>query len=922
MPRKDLADYTRKRDLKTTPEPPPEAKIVRREGPLRFMVHKHSARRLHYDLRLELDGALLSWAVPKGPSADPAEKHLAVHVEDHPLDYALFEGVIPKGGYGAGPSMVWDAGTYSPDEEGYAFDDRETAEAEMRAGMEAGKLSFTLRGVKLKGSWTLVHTKEENWLLIKHRDVAVDTDHPLVAQGRSVASGLDIEELRQGEAPQRPLPADSAYSPGQMPRAKKADLKMLSPMLASSDRIPIDEQGWSFEPKLDGVRVLASLDHGRVSMSSRRGNSVTNKYPGVATAISVQPAGTLLFDGEIVAIGSDGKPSFELLQQRMNLSNAHDIAAAEQQIPVVYYVFDLLYLDGYDLAALPLGDRRELLERVLLPMANIARVQPIDLAASDAFDIAEAAGFEGIVAKRDSSRYEAGRRSGAWIKRKIVETESFLVGGFVPGQGSRSATFGGLLLGSPVAGGPLRYRGRAGSGFNDQQLTDMLEQLKRLASKESPFNGPVDIPRGTKFVRPEMTVAIEHRGYTESGMLRAPVYRGVTDEAAKPALADEPPAKPSSRRRGGTQTVTAGAGSRTTSSAADDREAAALLEQLDAKSTRSLEGTGWQLPVSNLDKALWPALGERPPVAKRDLLRYAVRAWPYAAKHLRDRLLTLSRYPNGIDGKTFYQRHWDEKRPDFVEAVTVYSDTESRDREFLMCNNLPTLLWLCQLADIEWHVSFGRATAGPDSDGHGTDFAGSAETLERSILHYPDFLVFDLDPYIYAGHERKGEEPQPNRDGYAAACEVAQTLRGMLDSLSLVAFPKSSGATGLHIYVPIRRTLDYAAVRAACNTLASELAARLPRLTTMEWDTTKRRGKVFLDANQNARHKSLAAPYSPRAKPGAPVSLPMEWDELAKTYPPDLSFDDVLQRLAKGDPWAGIFEAKHDLEALFGGIET
>ncbi|HKS91222.1 MAG TPA: hypothetical protein VJQ83_04780, partial [Tepidiformaceae bacterium] len=291
-----------------------------------------------------------------------------------------------------------------------------------------------------------------------------------------------------------------------------------------------------------------------------------------------------------------------------------------------------------------------------------------------------------------------------------------------------------------------------------------------------------------------------------------------------------------------------------------------------------------------------------------------------AAKHLRDRLLTLSRYPNGIEGKTFYQRHWDEKRPEFVEAVTVYSDTEGRDREFLMCNNLPTLLWLCQLADIEWHVSFGRTTSGPDADGQPTDFAGSPEALEQSVLNYPDFLVFDLDPYIYAGHERKGEEPQPNRDGYAAACEVAQTLRGMLDSLSLVAFPKSSGATGLHIYVPIRRNLDYAAVRAACNTLASELAARLPRLTTMEWDTTKRRGKVFLDANQNARHKSLAAPYSPRAKPGAPVSLPMGWDELAKTYPPDLSFDDVLLRVAKGDPWAGIFDAKHDLEALFGGV--
>jgi bifunctional non-homologous end joining protein LigD len=332
----------------------------------------------------------------------------------------------------------------------------------------------------------------------------------------------------------------------------------------------------------------------------------------------------------------------------------------------------------------------------------------------------------------------------------------------------------------------------------------------------------------------------------------------------------------------------------------------------------TLEAGGWHLPVTNLEKALWPVIDDRPAVTKRDLLKYAVEVWPYVGVHLRDRLVTLSRYPDGIDGKTFYQRHWDDKRPEFVETVTVYSDSDERDREFLICNNLATLLWLCQLADIEWHVSFGRARADGDATRHNTTFTGSVEAVEQSVLNYPDFLVFDLDPYIYAGHERKGQEPQPNREGYAAACEVAESLREMLDSLSLAAFPKSSGATGLHIYVPIKRTLDYAVVRAACNTLAAELATRLPKLTTMEWDTTKRRGKVFLDANQNARHKSLAVPYSPRAKPGAPVSLPMAWEELEKTYPPDLSFDDVLARLAKGgDPWAGMLDAKQDLEAIF-----
>jgi bifunctional non-homologous end joining protein LigD len=914
MPRKSLSTYTQKRDLQRSPEPPAEAKVVRREGPLRFMVHKHSARRLHYDLRLELDGVLLSWAVPKGPSSNTRDRHLAVHVEDHPLDYALFEGVIPKGGYGAGPSMVWDAGTYSPDEDGYAFDDRKAAEAAMRAGLETGKLSFTLRGVKMKGSWTLVQTKTD-WLLIKHRDAAADAGHELIAEDRSVASGLTIDELRDGVPPHRQLPSDSAYSPGQLPGSRQAPLGTFAPMLAVSDALPRDEHGWSFEPKLDGVRAIAALDHGEARISSRRGNNATRKYPGVAAAVAEQPASTAVFDGEIVAIGKDGRPSFELLQQRMNLTNVHDVAGAERDIPVTYFVFDLLYLDGYDLTRLPLDARREILRRVLLPMPSIVRVEPIDLSASEAFEIAAASGFEGIIAKRNSSPYDAGARSASWIKRKSIERESFLVGGFTPGQGSREATFGGLLIGSPTADGLLRYRGRVGSGFTDEELTAMARRLRPLVTPDSPFVEIPAIERGTQFVKPEVAVEVEHRGFTEAGILRAAVHKGLADEAPRlgmpvaarvSARAAEPMPPNPPRRSAGRDAMEAAV-------------AEALRGQLESRSARmTLEGDGWRLPVTNLDKALWPAANGREAVTKRELLCYAIRVWPYAAMHLRDRLVTLSRYPDGVGGKTFYQRHWDDKRPAFVEVATIYSETDGRDRDFLMCNNIATLLWLCQLADIEWHVSFGRASAGVDAPGLGTAFSGSMEAVETSVLNYPDFLVFDLDPYIYAGHEKKGDEPQPNRDGYAAACEVASTLRVMLESLGLVAFPKSSGATGVHIYVPIMRTLEYSVVRAACNTLAAELASRLPKLTTMEWDTTKRRGRVFLDANQNARHKSLAAPYSPRAKPHAPVSLPMAWDELAAIYPPDLSFDDVLARLAGGDPWAGIFDAKQDIEAIFG----
>ena len=300
-----------------------------------------------------------------------------------------------------------------------------------------------------------------------------------------------------------------------------------------------------------------------------------------------------------------------------------------------------------------------------------------------------------------------------------------------------------------------------------------------------------------------------------------------------------------------------------------------MLGQLEsAKQKLTLEGDGWALPVTNLDKVLWPATADRPPITKRDLLRYAITIAPLALPHLRDRPLTLLRFPNGIDGKKFYQRHWDTERPPFVDAVSVFADGENTDRNFLCCNNLPALLWLCQVADIEWHASLARTSPEPDAHGLSTTFSGSAKALEASTLNYPDFLLFDLDPYIYAGTEKRGDEPQPNRAAFEATCGIAHALKKLLDALGLESFVKTSGATGVHIYVPVERQFDYGVIRAAANTVCTELAAQRPKEVTLEWATERRTGKVFLDANQNARHKSLAAPYSPRAKPGGPVSLP------------------------------------------------
>ena len=885
-------DYRAKRDFSVTPEPEP-AEAEPGGGALVFMVHKHSATRLHYDLRLELDGVLLSWAVPKGPSSNVSDKRLAKHVEDHPLAYGGFEGVIPKGQYGAGPSLIWDAGTFSPDEGGrFYWDDRDGAQRELRDGLARGKLSVTFRGCKLKGSWTLVRTKRgvDEWLLIKHTDAFADTGRDLLEDGRSVVSGLTIAELHEGVPPHRQRSELPYAAPATLPGAKPGPLQWLAPMLATAALIPTSGgRQWSFEPKLDGIRVLAMVDRGRVELRSRGGHSISAQYPGVVADLERQPLKTAAFDGEIVAVGGDGRVSFELLQQRMNLKDAGRIAEAERAISVVYFVFDVLHVDGYDLAGAALRDRRAALARVLAPTGRVVQIATIDAEAEAAFAAAVSTGFEGIIAKREDSRYAPGRRSAAWLKRKAVERDAFVVAGFTAGEGARLDSFGGLILGEPGLHG-LVYRGRVGGGLTVAEADSLRHRLDRLVVTDSPFNAPTPDDRAATWVRAEVRILVEYLGTSSSGVLRQPVFKGVVEEQ-RPVT--PPPGPPLA--------------------AAD-----ALIGQLERAGERTtLAGDGWSLAVTNLGKTLWPGAQGEPAISKRDLLRYALTIAPLALPHLRDRPLTLLRFPNGIEAKRFYQRHWEAALPPFVETVTAFAEGERRDREWLLCNNLPTLLWLCQVADIEWHASLARVSPQPDGLALPLTFAGSEEAIDASPLNHPDFVLFDLDPYIYAGTEAPGEEPQPNPAAFAKTVEVALALKELLDSLGLTSFVKTSGATGLHVYVPIVRNLDYDSVRACASTIFAELASRRPKDVTMDWRTAKRAGKVFLDANQNARHKSLAAPYSPRAKPGGPVSLPYAWADLHDAYPGETSLLDPWWA-GRADPWGGILGAKHDLHELLG----
>lgn len=886
MPRRSLAEYEQKRDFEKTPEPSGRSADTG-EGPLIFVVHKHDARRLHYDIRLELDGVLLSFPVPKGPSATIGERRLAVRTEDHPLDYASFEGMIPRGEYGAGSSILWDAGTYSPDEEGLSFDDREEAQRQMREGLERGKLSVTFRGRKLKGSWAFVKTKE-NWLLLKHRDAAANAPVELVEDAASVVSGLTNDQMAAGQRAERRDPSPH-YAPPSLPAARKAALTTIAPMLASAGK-PIPGEGWSYEPKLDGMRVLAYLDHGTVRLISRGGIDVTRTYPGVAGALAAQPAATLVLDGEVVAVDEHGRPSFEVLQQRINLRGASEITAAERTWPVYFYAFDIVHLDGYDLSKCPLWQRREVLWRVLLPTPEVLPTAVIALPPDEAYNTAVSHGFEGIIAKRDESRYEPGKRSDSWRKRKATNVDVFVIAGWTPGKGSRGSSLGGLVLAERDANGTLHYRGRVGSGFDEATLADLRSRLDPIGGGPNPFGRKTPEGSDVTWVQPEIEVLVEYAERTSGGQLRAPVFRGF------PSAADGIAAAP--QDAGGPEVIR-------------------HLERGGASAR--LSGEGWELGVTNLDKEMWPPHEDEPAVTKRDLLVYSALAWPHARRHLEHRLLTLTRMPNGIHGKRFYQRHWSAHQPGFVETVRVFSEGDNVDKDFLLCNNLPTLLWLGQLADLEWHVGLARTDLGPDAGGATLDFDGTAERLDGSVLNRPDVLLIDLDPYIYRGDEKPGEEPKPSTHGFEAAKEAAFAVKELLDSLSLPCFVKTSGATGLHLFVPMKRTLEFDSVRAVAQALAAELVGRHSGLLTTEWESVKRRGKVFVDANQNARHKALAAAYSPRSHPGAPVSTPVTWKELPSLRLGQFTLRTTPARLESGgDPWATIRSAAVDLRERLG----
>ena len=568
-----------------------------------------------------------------------------------------------------------------------------------------------------------------------------------------------------------------------------------------------------------------------------------------------------------------------------------------QYIP--FLAIDLLHFAGVNLRAARYEARSRYLAQCLLPSTRVQLVHADDDAEA-LYQAALASGFEGIMAKRRDSPYLPGKRSGHWLKIKSTQSAEFVVGGYTKGKGAR-APLGALLLGVPEAKDRLRYVGHVGSGFDESTLAEVrrraepLKTTKCRFTEQPPLNGPAT------WIEPKLVAEVKFADWTEAGLLRAPVFLRLRDDV------DPKTVKRGANRRAAEVRPSAG-----------DTEIDQVLQQLeDKRTTFQLAVGAARIKLTHLDRVYWPAdpAFDQPALTKRDLLRYLARVSRFMLPHLADRPLTMIRMPEGIQGERFFQKHWEQARPEFAQTVKVFSESKDEKQEYLVCNDLPTLLWLGQVGTLEFHVWHSRCRPGPDAPGAGTDFSSSLAAMERSVLNCPDYLVFDIDPYIYSGKEPKGAEPELNTKAFEKGKEIAIWLRALLQSMTLEACVKTSGKTGLHVFVPIDRTLDFDAARHVCETVGRHLLRQHPKDITMDWSVNKRTGKIFIDYNMNVRGKTLNVAYSPRGVPGAPVSMPLTWEALEKAHPLDFRLTNAPARLEKtGDRWQNALRDKQSVE--------
>ncbi|MBP6377958.1 MAG: DNA ligase D [Kaistella sp.] len=819
-----LEEYNKKRDFKQTAEPKGKAAVGK--GKLKFVIQRHAASRLHYDFRLEMDGVLKSWAVPKGPSLNPEDKRLAMMVEDHPFAYRTFEGSIPEGNYGAGELEIWDEGTYEPLEKVKG----KTDDLMMQHELHTGSLKFILYGQKLKGEFALVKIKNaesgDPWLLIKHKDKFA-TDHYDAEENTDADSKVSayLESKKKSSKVSRSTTAVKSYknhAPALSGEKKLA--KYITPMLAGTAAKPFSSPDWAFEIKWDGYRAIADLRKD-ILLYSRNGISYAEKFKKIINSLKFQEQ-EMILDGELVAYDNEGKPNFQWLQRIGDHPNLN----------VIYQVFDLLWLNGHSTENLSLLQRKELLKEALVETDHIKYHDHI-LEKGEAFFMqVEKLGLEGMIAKRTDSTYSRGTRNGDWLKIKSHQSEEVLICGFTAPKGGRKK-FGSLILGR-YFGAELIFCGHTGTGFSDKMLGELYEKMKPLIVEDSPFKKIPKTNDKATWLKPELIAEIKFTELTSDHIFRHPVFLRLREDLnpedlnfkkdEKEKIAEPKPVKRATMKRDNDQ-----------------------LKKFGKQ----------EVKLTNQNKIYFPKDG----VAKGDVIAYYQSISKYILPHLKDRPQSMNRFPNGIEGMSFYQKDASDEIPDWIETQKVFSESTDKYINYILCNDKATMAYLNNLGCIEFNVWTSRK-----------------DTTDK-----PDYLVLDLDP--------------SDNNTFEDVILTAQTVKKVMDKAKVKGYCKTSGSSGIHIYIPAGAQYSFDQVKDFAHVMMQLVQKEIPEITTLERNLQKRdKGKIYLDYLQNRRGQTLASVYSLRPKNDAPVSMPIEWEELKTGLKPtDFNIENALERIEK-----------------------
>ena len=821
-----LEEYNKKRKFEDTPEP--DGEVQKNDGKLIFVIQRHSASRLHYDFRLEMDGVLKSWAIPKGPSLNPQDKRLAMMTEDHPYSYKDFEGTIPEGNYGGGEVEIWDSGTYEPLEKV----DGKSDDLIMRHELHKESLKFVLRGKKLKGEFALVKIKNSKdgnaWLLIKHTDKFAldeyDSEEHVPKKSKVTLREENRPSKKKLKTPAKESKTFRNYTPALIGEKK---LKyFIKPMLAQSEEKAFNHKDWVFEIKWDGYRAVADLRGKDIQLYSRNGLSYSDKFSKITKALDDQTH-QMVLDGEIVAFNSEGKPDFQTLQK----------IGENPNLAMTYQVFDLLWLNGHSTENLTLVQRKELLKEALNENVVIKYCEHIPEKGVDFFDQIKKMDLEGMIAKKADSTYSEGVRSSDWLKIKFQNTEDVLICGFTEPNGGRK-NFGAIILGTYIDG-KLEYCGHAGTGFSDKTLDSLFELFKPLIIKNCPFEKVPKTNAPAIWLQPELVCEIKYIEKTKDGIFRHPVFMGLRSDKEKEDLFEEENEEVENSSTLKIKNV-------------ENSNKKESVKNRNTKITKTVK-------LTNQDKIYFPESG----ITKGEVVEYYQSVSKYILPHLKNRPQSLNRFPNGIEGLSFYHKDAGNDSPDWIEKVSVFSESNEKDIQYLICNTVDDLAYLNNLGCIDLNP-----------------WNSIVNDLDK-----PTWLALDLDP--------------SEKNTFDDVIETSLCVKEILDKAKIKGYCKTSGSSGIHIFIPMGEDYEVEQVKNFAHLLMQKVQQKLPNLTTLERSLKKRaQNKIYLDYLQNRTGQTLASVYSIRPKSLAPVSMPMSWEELKfGLKPTDFNIHNALERI-------------------------